>query len=409
MLKNLRHLFPARKFNFLASLQQDYSIVQYPHLRRSHTVNKNSDDTELWNSESFGKYLEEIRKEFDEECQKKDSSNASRWRHLSQMCAVIERRETLLENLETLRKIARDEKDEEFKELAEEEEAELKETLREIHSDLLEAIVAGNEGDDYKSFILEVTAGVGGKEAMLFARDLYTMYTNYCNFRGWFTEVLEEDHMEIGGIRHASLCITGQDAFQTLKREGGVHRVQRIPVTEKSGRVHTSTVTVAIIPRPDDISIVLNSSDLRIETKRATGAGGQHVNTTDSAVRITHLPTGVSVECQTDRSQIKNRELAMKKLQARLYEAEIEAQIASTVSTRKSQVGTSMRNEKIRTYNFNQDRVTDHRIEDGTVHNLKGILEGREILDDFIGNIRVKSKEKQVKEFLSSLRENPKK
>uniref|UniRef100_A0A1B0D698 Prokaryotic-type class I peptide chain release factors domain-containing protein n=1 Tax=Phlebotomus papatasi TaxID=29031 RepID=A0A1B0D698_PHLPP len=236
--------------------------------------------------------------------------------------------------------------------------------------------------------------------AMLFTRDLYSMYRNYCDFKGWYTEVLEEDHMEIGGIRHASLCITGEDAFQCLKHEGGVHRVQRIPVTEKSGRVHTSTASVAIIPRPDDVTVTLNSKDLKIETKRASGAGGQHVNTTDSAVRITHIPTGLQVECQTDRSQIKNRELALKKLQARLYESEINAQMASTQNLRSSQVGMSMRNEKIRTYNFNQDRVTDHRIEDGTVHNLKGILEGREILDDFLDNLREKSHKKNLMEFI---------
>ncbi|XP_059607429.1 peptide chain release factor 1-like, mitochondrial [Phlebotomus argentipes] len=392
----LRKLFPGGKSHFLTTLRRSFIATVSVGQQRCYSTSLSSDSTDIWSKEAFVKYLEEIRKEFSESQHK-----GRRWHQLSEMCEVIDRRERIVENIATLRKIAQEEKDKEFRELAAEEEIELKNTLSEIHEELLQALVNESEGDNYQSFVLEVTAGVGGKEAMLFARDLYDMYAKYCDFRGWETEVLEEDQMEIGGIRHASLCITGQDAFQSLKREGGVHRVQRIPATEKSGRVHTSTVSVAIIPRPDDVTVVLHDKDLKIETKRATGAGGQHVNTTDSAVRITHLPSGMAVECQAGKSQIKNRELALKKLQARLYEVQLEAQLASTRSTRKKQVGTSMRNEKIRTYNFNQDRVTDHRIEDGTVHNLKGVLEGREVLDAFVAAVRERSREKLLADFLS--------
>ncbi|GAB0098102.1 Peptide chain release factor [Sergentomyia squamirostris] len=395
----LRSVFLERNSIFLTRISLSFLPPSSLRVNRALSTKSTREISQIWTNEAFTKYLEEIRKDFLNQQQR--ASKGARYRHLAAMCATIDRRDRVLENLETLQKITQEEKDREFRELAAEEEAELKNTLKEIHAELLEALVTDSEGDDYQSMVLEVTAGVGGKEAMLFAGDLYNMYQNYCNFKGWQTEILEEDNSEIGGIRHASICVTGDDAFQRLKREGGVHRVQRVPVTEKSGRVHTSTVSVAVIPRPDDVTVVLNDRDLKIETKKASGAGGQHVNTTDSAVRITHLPTGVSVECQTDRSQIKNRELALKKLQARLYEAQIEAQIASTVNTRKNQVGRSFRNEKIRTYNFNQDRVTDHRVDDGTIHNLQGILDGREILDDFVGSVIEQIREKQTEEFLS--------
>ncbi|XP_055706564.1 peptide chain release factor 1-like, mitochondrial [Phlebotomus papatasi] len=394
-----RKLFVAKNAIFLANLRQKYLLSEYVNHQRTRFISSSIQSSDIWENEAFAMYLEGIRKEYSD-LQQTSGMKGNRWHELSKMCTIIERRNKVIENLTTLRKIAQEEKDKDFKAMAAEEEVELKGVLQNIHEELLETIVTASEGGYYQSIVMEVTAGVGGKEAMLFTRDLYSMYRNYCDFKGWYTEVLEEDHMEIGGIRHASLCITGEDAFQCLKHEGGVHRVQRIPVTEKSGRVHTSTASVAIIPRPDDVTVTLNSKDLRIETKRASGAGGQHVNTTDSAVRITHIPTGLQVECQTDRSQIKNRELALKKLQARLYESEINAQMASTQNLRSSQVGMSMRNEKIRTYNFNQDRVTDHRIEDGTVHNLKGILEGREILDDFLDNLREKSHKKNLMEFI---------
>lgn len=276
--------------------------------------------------------------------------------------------------------------------------------------ELIEALYTMTDEEDcYSSLILEVNAGVGGKEAMLFASELHDMYCNYIQFKRWDTETIQFDTTELGGIRQSSQIVTGSDAYDFLKYEAGVHRVQRIPVTEKSGRVHTSTVSVAVIPRPDDMDITINSRDLKIETKRASGAGGQHVNTTDSAVRIVHLPTNVAVECQTERSQIKNKELAMKKLQAKLLQQQMDADFASKLATRKSQIGRRFRNEKIRTYNYNQDRVTDHRIDDGTLHNLNGFLSGTDnSLDNLIRKIRQSFRQQELLEIMQQQQQQEK-
>lgn len=227
---------------------------------------------------------------------------------------------------------------------------------------------------------MEITAGVGGQEAMLFARDLYHMYLGYLDYLGYDYDLLDHGVGDAGGTRHASLSVSGHEAFSTLRHEAGVHRVQRIPATEKAGRVHTSTVTVAVLPQPSEIEVSLADKDLKIETKRSSGAGGQHVNTTDSAVRIVHLPTGVAVECQSQRSQLKNKENAMRTLRARIYAKQLAEQQSTTRKLRKRQQGLGLRNEKIRTYNFQQNRVTDHRLENGTIYNLKGFLEGGEAL-----------------------------
>lgn len=255
------------------------------------------------------------------------------------------------------------------------------------------------DDEQCSSLVLEVTAGVGGKEAMLFAGELHDMYCNYIEHKGWDYDVIQMDTTELGGIRHSSQIVTGPTAFDHLKHEAGVHRVQRIPATEKSGRVHTSTVSVAVIPQPDDMQVTLHDRDLKIETKRASGAGGQHVNTTDSAVRIVHLPTGMAVECQTERSQIKNKDTALKKLRAKLCQQQMDAEMASKSATRKSQVGKSFRNEKIRTYNYNQDRITDHRVDGGTLHNLIGFLAGNEQLDELICKVRRAQRKQELLEL----------
>lgn len=275
--------------------------------------------------------------------------------------------------------------------------------------ELIDALYTMTDDDCYSSLILEVNAGVGGQEAMLFASELHDMYCNYIEHKRWTIDSIQLDTTELGGMRQSSLIVIGPDAYDFLKYEAGVHRVQRIPATEKSGRIHTSTVSVAVIPRPDDMDITINSRDLKIETKRASGAGGQHVNTTDSAVRIVHLPTGVAVECQTERSQIKNKELAMKKLQAKLLQQQMEVDFASTNATRKSQIGRRFRNEKIRTYNYNQDRITDHRIDDGTLHNLNGFLSGTDnSLDNLIRKIRQSFRKQELLEIMQQQQQQQK-
>lgn len=315
-----------------------------------------------------------------------------------------DQRQALLTTLTNLKDMHATNTDTDMKELIDLETTEIEDKLTAKEQELLEALLELEDGDTFRSLLVEVTAGVGGKEAMLFSGELFDMYSQFCESQSWTVEILQMDHSELGGMRHASLCVTGHMAFEYLRHEGGVHRVQRIPVTEKSGRVHTSTVSVAIIPRPDDFRIDIKDKDLRIETKRASGAGGQHVNTTDSAVRITHLPSGIAVDCQTDRSQIKNRELCMKKLEAKLFAIELEQRRSKTASARKSQVGQSMRNEKIRTYNFNQDRVTDHRIDNGTTHNLSGFLEGGAVLAKFIETLTEELRQKRLQEVLEGIK-----
>lgn len=257
-----------------------------------------------------------------------------------------------------------------------------------------------SEETDENDLILEVTAGVGGQEAMLFTSEIFDMYQQYAAFKRWHFETLEYFPSEIGGLRHASASIGGSEAYRHMKFEGGVHRVQRVPKTEKQGRIHTSTMTVAILPQPTEINLVINPKDLRIDTKRASGAGGQHVNTTDSAVRIVHLPTGVVSECQQERSQLKNRELAMKKLRAKLYSMHLEKEANKRQNARKIQIGSKGRSEKIRTYNFPQNRVTDHRISK-TLHDLETFMQGDYLLDELVQSLKEYADYESLVEIIS--------
>ncbi|KAI5611547.1 peptide chain release factor 1-like, mitochondrial [Silurus asotus] len=272
------------------------------------------------------------------------------------------------------------ENDPDLRELAETEKKHCMASIQQIRQTILSLLVPKEESD-MSDLVLEVTAGVGGQEAMLFTAEIFDMYQNYAAFHGWGFDMLEYMPSDLGGLRHATASISGPMCYKKMKFEAGVHRVQRVPKTEKQGRMHTSTMTVAILPQPAEISFNINVKDLRIETKRASGAGGQHVNTTDSAVRIVHLPTGIVSECQQERSQIKNKEKAMKVLRARLYSAKLEEETSKRYQTRKLQIGTKGRSEKIRTYNFSQDRITDHRI-GKTLHDVHGFLLGEELLDE---------------------------
>ncbi|PSN43069.1 Peptide chain release factor 1 [Blattella germanica] len=344
-----------------------------------------------------------------------ENTTKQRLEEIQPIINLIEERNTLCENLRTLKEliIADNSKDEQFQSTVETEQKLYISKMKELEKMLLTSLIP-TDIEDSCDIMLEVSAGVGGQEAMLFARELFEMYCNYVTYKQWHMQIAQEDVSELGGLRHGSILVSGKDVYQHLKFEAGVHRVQRVPSTEKSGRVHTSTVTVAVLAQPEEVDIVLQDKDLRIETKRASGAGGQHVNKTESAVRITHIPTGMSVECQVDRSQIKNREIAMRTLKARIYNQQLEEQISKTQAARKQQVkysfsviasvivGSSMRSEKIRTYNYNQDRITDHRL-GNNCHNMPSFLSGSDLLDTLISQLHEKSNQERLRNLLDSV------
>ena len=266
--------------------------------------------------------------------------------------------------------------DPEMKEMAQEELESAKETIARLEEEL-KVLLLPQDPNDSRNVVMEIRGGVGGEEAMLFAADLFRMYTMYVESRGWRLEVVNVNETELGGIKEIEFMVEGEGAWSRLKFESGAHRVQRVPVTESSGRIQTSAATVAVLPEAEEVEFTIDPKDLQIDTFRSSGAGGQHVNKTESAIRITHLPTGVVVECQDERSQYKNKDRAMKILRSKLYEAEQEKQNAAIAAQRRSQVGSGDRSERIRTYNFPQGRVTDHRLTgDVKNFNIDSVING---------------------------------
>ena len=298
-----------------------------------------------------------------------------KYREYKQNKAMIEDDAAMMDDPDT---------DKEFKEMLVDEIKTAKENIEKIEEELKVLLLPKDPNDD-KNVIVEIRGGAGGDEAALFAGDLFRMYSMYADSKRWKTEVLNLSEIGIGGIKEVTFMIEGEGAYSRLKFESGVHRVQRVPETESSGRIHTSTVTVAVLPGVDEVEVEINPDDLQIDTYRSSGAGGQHVNKTESAIRITHIPTGIVVACQDERSQHKNREAAMKMLRSRLYEKMERERSESIAADRKSQVGTGDRSERIRTYNFPQGRMTDHRI-GLTLYKLEQIMNGDldEVIDALV-------------------------
>jgi peptide chain release factor 1 len=293
---------------------------------------------------------------------------------------------------EEARALARDERDPESEVFFREEADRAADRARELE-ERLEVLLLPKDPYDEKNVVLEIRAGAGGEEAALFAADLYEMYRHYAEHHRWKTDVLSSSPSDVGGFKEIVMEVRGDRAYSRLKHESGVHRVQRIPVTESGGRIHTSTATVAVLPEAEDVEVQIRDEDIETQVFRSSGPGGQSVNTTDSAVRITHKPTGIVVACQEERSQLQNKEKAMRYLRARLLKLEQERQHREEAEARRAQVGTGERSEKIRTYNFPQNRVTDHRI-GLTVQNLPGVLEGD--LDQFVEALVAKERADQL-------------
>ncbi len=341
--------------------------------------------------EKYKKLQEELSKPEVIQDVKKFRELSKELKELQEVYELYQRYKKAQEELREAKELLKSE-DKDLRELAQEEVERLNEEIKKLEEELKLHLIP-RDPNDSKNVILEIRAGTGGEEAALFAADLFRMYQKYAEDKGWKVTILSSNKTGLGGYKEVIALIEGEGAYSRLKYESGVHRVQRVPVTESSGRIHTSTATVAVLPEVDETDIKINPQDLKIETFRASGAGGQYVNTTETAVRITHIPTGIVVQCQDERSQFQNKQKALKILYAKLkdyYERKKQEEIARE---RKEQVGTGERSEKIRTYNFPQNRVTDHRI-NLTLYKLQDILEGK--LDEIIDALRARELEEKL-------------
>lgn len=322
------------------------------------------------------------------------SKLSKEYKDLEKIVKRFDEYQNVLDNLKSTKELLKTEKDEDFRDMAKAELDEL-ETRRDELEEELKMMLIPKDPDDHKDVIMEIRAGAGGDEAAIFAGDLYRMYERYIDTKGWNKELISLSEASSGGFKEIVFSVSGEDVYGALKFESGVHRVQRVPVTESQGRVHTSAASVAVLPEVEDVDVELEMKDVKKDTYRSSGAGGQHVNKTESAVRLTHIPTGIVVECQDGRSQHKNYDKALSVLRSRLYEKELKKQQEEIAGARKSLVGSADRSDKIRTYNYPQGRVTDHRI-GYSVHNLPTVMDGA--LDDFVENLRIAENAEKLQE-----------
>lgn len=349
--------------------------------------------------------LEEIKDRFDEVAQlivqpdamsdmKKYSQLSKEYKDLDKIVKKYEVYKDVLSNITNAKEVIKNEKDEEFRDMAKMELDELEPQKEELEEDLKQMLIPKDPNDD-KDAILEIRAGTGGDEAAIFAGDLFRMYQRFCEKRGLNLTVLDLTEGTSGGYKEIVSTVSGENAFGTLKFESGVHRVQRVPQTETQGRVHTSAATVAVLPEMDDVEVEIDMNDVRKDTFCSSGPGGQSVNTTYSAVRLTHMPTGIVVSCQDQKSQLKNFDKALKVLRSRIYEIELAKHNEAVGAQRKSMVGSGDRSDKIRTYNYPQSRVTDHRI-NYSQHNLPSVMDGE--IDEFIEQLQLAESAEKMKE-----------
>lgn len=351
-----------------------------------------------YNKDEYQKKVSELEQELStiQGNNKNISQLSSELSYYSELAHLTSSLQKSIQDLKDANFISENETDLELKEMASEEISSLEEKITNLDEEIKRVMIAREfaDEDDNRSAILEIRAGAGGDEAALFAADLFRMYKNFSTKKGWNIQIIEESLTEGGGYKEVVAKIDGKNVFKNLKYESGVHRVQRIPSTESSGRIHTSTASVAILPEAHEIDVDINPQDLRIDVMRASGAGGQCVNRTDSAVRITHIPSGIVVSCQETKHQSQNKEKAMAILRSRLYDMKKQAEMAERSENRLSQIGTSMRAEKIRTYNFPQNRITDHRIKKSWF-NIEEVLNGE--IDEMISDIEKGMQEELLK------------